>query len=182
MLFPVSTQAGTAELEVVDAATIIGSPEDPGAENMVEPRVLIRFDLNAIPVGAHIDYAELTVGDVMLPDELPHVGLIATAVLTEWNGNDISWDQPSEGSEWNQPGGDWDDLEFVYGAVGVGLMRPPFFDVTTIVRNWLPNEGALPNYGLMLLVVGDLNTNALIGIIDHTRLRPVLRVTYSEWE
>lgn len=34
----------------------------------------------------------------------------------------------------------------------------------------------------MLLVVDDLNTNALIGIIDHERLRPVLRVIYSEWE
>lgn len=140
MLFPVSTEAGIIELEVVDAATIIGTPEDPGAENMVEPRVLIRFDLNAIPLCAHTDYAELTVGDVMVPDELPYVGLIASAVLTEWNGNDISWDQPSEGSEWNQPGGDWDDVELAYAAVGVGLTRPPFFDVTTIVGTGCPTK------------------------------------------
>ncbi|MBN1425183.1 DNRLRE domain-containing protein [Candidatus Fermentibacteria bacterium] len=173
----------TIELYPADAATINGTVpgNDADAETTVEPRVLLRFDLSQIPGGMQVEYAELIVGEVTLPPGIEYVGFVVAPVLEPWNGDDVSWDQTGAGAEWNDPGGDWDREDFTYGAAGVALRRPPFFNVTTLVRDWVSGTSDVANYGFLLMPVeGTPNTDALVGILDATQLRPVLTVQYGK--
>lgn len=173
----------TIELYPVDAATINGTMpgNDAEAEGTVEPRVLLRFDLSEIPAGMRVEYAELTIGEVTLPSGVEYVGFVLAPVLEPWNGDGVSWDQTGPGAEWNEPGGDWDQEDFTYGAAGVALRSPPFFNVTTLVRDWVSGTSDVANYGFLLMPVeGTPNTDALVGILDAAKLTPVLSVQYGK--
>jgi len=176
-------QNTTIYLRPVDSANISGTVPDSdfNAESVIEPRILLRFDLSEIPYAKRVIYSELTIGEIPLPDDFQNFGLILSPIQKPWNGDDVDWDQCGFDSDWNQPGGDWDDLEIAYSAVGSGLRRPPFFNVTSVVRDWVSGASEKPNYGFLLMVTEDTpNTDALIQILDVRRLDPLLKVEFAE--
>jgi|GEM_PF-5489020 len=175
-------QTYTVELIPTDEATINGI--SPGAdmeqEGQMEPRILLKFDLNQIPQGMRIEYAELLLGDISLPGDIKRVGFTVAPVLQNWDGDDVSWDQTGEGADWSEQGGIWDEIDFVYGVVGDGMKNPPFFNVTSFIRDWYDGTSETPNYGFMIMPVqGTENTDQLVGILDVRRLEPVLLIEYA---
>lgn len=175
-------QTYTIELIPTDEATINGI--SPGAdmeqEGQMEPRILLKFDLDQIPPGMRIEYAELLLGDIALPGNIKRVGFTVAPVLQNWDGDDVSWDQTGEGADWSEQGGMWDEIDFTYGVAGDGMKRPPFFNVTSFIRDWYDGTSETPNYGFMIKPIqGTENTDQLVDILDVRRLEPVLLIEYA---
>ena len=50
------------------------------------------------------------------------------------------------------------------------MKRPPFFNMTSFVREWYQGTSDTPNYGFIIMPVqGTPNTDQLVGILDVTR-------------
>ena len=105
-------------------------------ESMIQ-RILLYFDLSAMPGDAQINSAEL---QLLLTnaDGLPNATMSAYAVLDQWDELAATWNtQPT-----------WNSSVVVHAPVGLGTPGIVSWDVREILRVWL--DGSLENHGLVL--------------------------------
>ena len=153
-------------------------------------RILIAFDISAIPVGSEILAAALAIYydayATPAPDADP-AGKILRAykcTRTDWVESEATWNSYKSGNSWTDAGGDY----VTSGPEGASLTVPSSidvwlnFDVTAIVQNAVDalsnahfiikfeTEGLTTNTGYILSHSSDYATN--------TALRPKMLISY----
>lgn len=167
---PVS--AGTILIKPWQAATIAGE-----TDGSADARILLQFDLSEIPTGLIIESARLRLSEPGgLPWEMPSVPVKAAALTHQWNADDVSWDGPSSGDDWQAPGGDWDPQFTSYRVVVKQARAASSIDLLRLVSEWY--GGGLANNGLMLLLPEPGEAADMVPQFAAEDLDPVLTV---EW-
>jgi len=181
-------ERSSADVHGVTADTAIysvdPSPLPPNTEMLIdgnpEAAGLMRFDLSAIPVGAHVRSAEILV--YAFDPFSPHNGEVASAqVLTvPWSETSATWSEASPGVPWPAAGGKGSAV----GATVVATFEPELkMDytvpmVTAPVQAWVDDPAH--NYGMRWRATGGGN-NLRIRTSDDPELttRPMMRVTFD---
>jgi hypothetical protein len=102
-------------------------------------RLLVRFDLSAIPESSHVYYAQ-----IVAPCEIAETLVIETRrITTLWSRENVRWDYP-----WRKQGGDFDTTRSAVSSYLAGRHKHLAIDVTHYVRNWL-RHGFSGNHGLL---------------------------------
>jgi hypothetical protein len=167
------SQMETITLQPFEMATITTEPaaDDP------ESRVLISFDLSSMPTDIEIQYAGLMLTDQDgVPWDALYLPVLVGAVTQEWDASSASWDGPSSGDSWENPGGDWDISLTAYRVLVRRARVPLKLPVTRIVRQWL--AGDTPNYGFVALMLEPEEQSDLAGSFTADVLNPSLQIRY----
>ena len=161
-------------------------------------RSLVKPDLRAVPAGANVTSAQLS-----LYDQYPPYEAMTTAVhrvTAAWDegssawgdctGDGASWDDARAGLRWTQAGGDYDAaaLSTVAKPAPAGTADPvPGWDrfaVTAAVQKWV--DGTAPNHGLLLKAVDETDGSGKYSEYVTSEggpspsLRPKLTLTYQD--
>lgn len=120
----------------------------PESQNV--QRSILSFDLAAIPAGAHVDSAMLSIERLGFYTQEPPAQSEVHALVRSWDSS-ASWATASSGVPWSSPGGDYSPAAY---AINAALINGPDheqvnWDVTSLVADWA--SGSLPNYGMLLL-------------------------------
>jgi VCBS repeat-containing protein len=143
-----------------------------------DSRVLVQFDLSAIPVGATITNAVLVMNATQNGGALSLDVYRVTSVWTEGTGNGAvgaaSWNQRLSGINWSASGGDYDGI--AVATINTGATGQHQWDVTSLVTAWHQNNQ--PNYGL---IVGSQDTGGTTVTYDSAEggFAPRLVVSFS---
>lgn len=149
-------------------------------------RALLRFDLSQLPAGSRVTSAALWLNQKTLPSG---TGSLAVHRMTrKWTeGTAIGPANPPDGASWNgpDPARTWATAGGEFEAQAVAT-RPytatlgwKTWDITSLVDGWA--AGVLPNYGLVLRGVGDVQNVQFYSGDESTDTyaRPKLVLTYS---
>jgi hypothetical protein len=171
---------GQSEIIVLEpsaAATIEGEINGPSEESIEESRVLLKFDFSSLPEGAKIQFAGLMLSDETgLPWDVPHVPVLVGALTEDWDESSASWDGPSNGESWDNPGGDWGPALTSYRVLVLGARAPGKIVITDIVRKWLNEERE--NYGLIAMVLEPEEVTDMLPSFTASTLEPSLQIRY----
>ena len=143
----------------------------------IDQRALIRFDLTAVPAGADVSKATLSVYSIDQPR--PGASRIHVHRVTRlWAETTAAWYTASTGTLWTTEGGDFypvADTSYTYGTA-VGLWHS--VDITGMVRDQIGHPDQ--NFGLMLFMEPSMFTvrYASSNATDPT-LRPKLTLEGS---
>jgi hypothetical protein len=156
-------------------------------------RTLISFDLSAIPSGAYIADATVSLWNSVPPQTTATVEV--HEVMTPWtegtgnqmcSGDGATWYQAgaAPGQGWTVPGGDFEP-EATASVDRVPSTEPQWdeFELTGTVQDWM--DGEMPNYGVLLKLTDETLTsgNNFAYVSDDwtasPTLRPKLTVAYS---
>jgi hypothetical protein len=169
---PAFSQLQRMVLEPSETATIT----DGAAEGASESRVLVEFDLSAIPENASIQYAGLMLTDDNgVPWDAPWVPVLVGALTKDWDQS-ASWDAPSSGDSWDNPGGDWGGGLTAYRVLVAEAEVPAKFLVSDVIRKWLASE--VPNYGFVAMMTEAEEQSDFASLFSATHLRPSLQIRY----
>ncbi len=161
-------------------------------------RILVRYDLSAIPAGSAVSSATLAFYQYDCYQEGP-VAVALHPVTRAWvegtgtwqneaNHLGASWEEAANGVPWTAAGGDYDTTtDFGHGADGsVAVSTLPTnrgawvsWDITALVDDWV--SGRRVNNGLMVIPTAGQYTEHFFCSADHETAaqRPRLTVTYS---
>ena len=113
-------------------------------------RTLLRFDLSAIPAGATVKDATITLRVAAAPSN-PEATLTGYVLRQGWSETEVTWNSPHTGSTWQVPGADGDHDRApniaVHGQVTCRYCTISL-DATDAAAAWLASPSA--NYGLQL--------------------------------
>jgi len=140
-------------------------------------RLLFYFDLSALPAGATVVSATLTLQVELWGDQSLPGAAVAYRVLAPWDEATAAY-----GSPWTAPGlaAGWD-----YDSVPLGMAPVPdlgalVLDVTPAVAAWLRGE---PNYGLVVMMAEDSHNQSHHWVMmteqPSAADRPTLRIAYE---
>jgi hypothetical protein len=166
-----------------------GDPEIAALEGGQTQRILLRFPLGALPKGYIIRHARLVLKRYLdYGDDHSPAKLAVYRVTQPWTEIGASWKESMPGIPWERSGGIAVDCEGRVFAPGVKTIPwacaevPPYkaagdsveWDVTKLAGKLA--EG--PDYGLMIAVVGQENTNKSFASRRHPdrQMCPVLKV------
>lgn len=140
-------------------------------------RSLLKFDLSAIPPGATISSATLTLTAGLGYSQIADRHTDVAAVSQPWDAN-ATWTRASAGVPW-QEGVPVTGAAF---AVNSDVILAPqseavTWDVTRLVAAW--NSGSLPNYGMVLSANEGDSLHFYSASAGNPAFRPTLSVTYS---
>jgi len=144
---------------------------------------LVAFDLAAIPQGAHIDKALLSMY-VLGRSNSAAMYLAAYKLLRPWDAAEANWTRASAGVSWAVPG--CKDPQRDRSSVAVARLLLQLdrgwhdLDVTDLVRDWV-SDGS-PNEGLLLAGSGSTSVQYDFASADYYdgNLRPRLWVVYRQ--
>ena len=165
----------TVILQPSQIAGIVGE-----TDGLVEPRLLVSFDLTSIPEGASVYFAAVRLHNGTLPWDVPHVPVSMGALTQAWNEDTVDWDGPSGSDSWDNPGGDYDKERIAYRVLLADATSPPKFVITGIVKDW--TSGAEANYGLIAILENVADLQEIVYQFNALALRPTLEVRYIELE
>ncbi len=107
-------------------------------------RALLKFDVSALPPGAHIESATLQLNQTTSSGA--QADAVAYPIVTPWVSANVTWLETDTASDWLTPGGDFDERAGTRAPTSAdGVVA---FDMTSLVRAW--HSAALPNNGLLL--------------------------------
>ena len=139
-------------------------------------RSLLRFNLGAIPAGARIMRADLSLERESGSGADQPVS--AHRIVNPWSEASVTWNQRESGTNWDTAGADFDNMAITTTPVGPVNQRYAW-NITSLVQGWV--DGSYPNYGVALVA-------AIAGMpgerfytsdeIDETR-RPRLMINYT---
>jgi hypothetical protein len=148
-------------------------------------RPLVSFDLSAIPAGAYIAEANLSLWNSLAPQRTATVEV--HEVTTSWvegtgnqacTGDGATWYQAGvgPGQNWTVPGGDFEP-EPTASIDRVASSEPQWdeVDIAGTVQQWL--NGELPNYGVLLKLSDEslISGNNFAYVSDDWMASPTLR-------
>jgi hypothetical protein len=164
--------AGTMEFEPVQVASISGQ-----TGGTVDPRVLLAFDLSALPQDAVVLHAEMRLTDqAAIAWSCPFVAVLAGALTKQWDASTTSWENASGNQAWDDPGGDWDPEPIAYRVLVRKARVPSELVLTEIVSKWA--SGAIPNYGLIVMMPEAEDFSLAVPYFNAQYLTPVLTIRY----
>ncbi len=164
-----------------------------GTETDKKYRDLLYFDVRAIPKGADVTDAKVSVWETYATPAA--VTLEAHRITRAWkegiggsecNGSGATWYETEGGQPWSTDGGDYDTA-----LAGPTVSSPASassgfrnFTITTVAQAWV--NGSVPNHGLLLrasdetLKANNFRDFATDDYPAEPRLRPKLTVTYTD--
>lgn len=110
-------------------------------------RILIQFDLGAIPADSPVARASLR---LMQAGTLSGISLGVHRIEEAWQETEVSWVQRMAGHPWRTGGGDFTPTS--EHSLTLQVDGPREIDLTGLVRTWI--AGQLANHGLILEVQG----------------------------
>jgi len=143
--------------------------------------LLVRFDLPALPEGARVAKAVLSL--FVLPSS-GKGSIVASVhqVLSEWHEDEATWVMRTKSSPWNTNGGDYSPEPLSLVTVTEEPYKEYEWDVTSAVKNWI--EKGAKNYGLAIVVrEGQGNRVFVSANTDKFQFfdeRPSLRIIYRD--
>ncbi len=156
----------------------------PDASTQMAP--LLRFDVSQLPSTAHIADARLSLYLVSSSDSERDLRGQVHGLLRAWDENSATWNQPTDGESWAEPGAQaegQDHSEWASAAQRVSEVESWYeFDVTEMVSAWAGDPSS--NYGLIIMALaGDSEANVTMDFASREgttlALRPQLAITYS---
>ncbi|MBK8035789.1 MAG: DNRLRE domain-containing protein [Verrucomicrobiaceae bacterium] len=141
-------------------------------------RVMLSFDLSAIPANATITSAVMTLTRKSGTSGSP--GVSAHRLTQPWSETTSSWNNRSTGTPWTTPGGDGDYDATAAATTNVTTNAAHNWTLTSLVQNWV--NGTNPNHGILMR----LQNESVNGEHEfYTReeptasRRPTLSITYT---
>jgi len=128
--------------------TAVGGPSDTiHLQYPTQDRELFKWDISAIPAGATITSATVTIFPYTLQSGTPTVNCFR--VITHWDEMQATFNSRLTGTPWGAPGmlsgTDYDSA--ILGAKVITSSDPIAFDITDVVQEWVnataPNEGVM---------------------------------------
>ena len=108
-------------------------------------RSLLRFDMGAIPVGARI--LEATLSLERQSGSGADQPVSAHRIINSWSEDAVTWSRRETSTNWDTAGGDFDNMAVATTPVGP-LNQRYEWDITPLVQGWA--GGSYPNYGVAL--------------------------------
>ena len=138
-------------------------------------RTLLRFDMAAIPSGAKI--LEATLSLYHQSGSGTDQPVSAHRILSPWSEDTVTWNSRESGTSWTTPGGDFDSTAIATTPVGPANERYEW-SITPLAQGWV--DGSFPNYGVAMTAAvngmdGERFYTSDQGILGR---RPGLRVRY----
>lgn len=174
VLFVSNTSAimHTVAFQPAESASISGEMAE-----LTDPRILLSFDLSAIPENAVIWYAGLRLYDESgLPWNAEYVPVHVVPLSRSWDPESVSWDGPSSGEDWTQDGGDFDATRTAYRVLMLDAETPAKFILTSTVKEWLAGERQ--NYGIMAMLQDVADLQDITEYFNASALNPSLEIRY----
>ncbi len=153
-----------------------------------DARVLMRFDLSAIPAGATITNATI---ELYVDSQQNNAYYNLFRIGNPWDEMQATWTQRFTGTNWVTEGGDYLGTGYATTDTAVNNVRIQAVDVGTyktlalssvnpawlsLVQSW--HDGSVANYGIALLTTSDLD-NRRANIASRESTNPArLTVTY----
>ncbi len=108
-------------------------------------RSLLYFNMNAIPTGAKIQSATLSLHSQSGSGSNQPVS--AHRILNPWSEDSVTWNSRETGTSWDTAGGDFDNMAVVTTPVGPANQRYEW-NIAPLVQGWV--DGSFQNYGVVL--------------------------------
>ncbi|MCP5092993.1 MAG: DNRLRE domain-containing protein, partial [Gammaproteobacteria bacterium] len=139
-------------------------------------RSLLRFNMGAIPAGARILGATLSLHHKSGSGADQPVS--AHRIMNPWSEDAVTWNSRESGTNWDTAGGDFDSVAVATTPVGPANEGYEW-DITPLVQGWV--DGSYPNYGVALTAAIDGMPGEEFHTSDQATLdiRPGLTVTYA---
>jgi len=143
-------------------------------------RSLLRFNLDAIPAGARILGATLSLYHRDGSDS--NVPVSAHRITSDWIESEVTWNNRDNTNTWNNPGGDYDPDAVSTTLVDSGGTPDPQryeWDISSLVLGWI--NGSYPNFGVVLLVEQAGFSGERFDTSDHAdpTHHPRLNISYT---
>ena len=139
-------------------------------------RTLLRFNTGAIPSGARILEASLSLHRQSGAGADQPVS--AHRITNGWKEDEVTWNERKTGKPWDVAGADFDNMPVATTPVGPANQRYDW-NITPLVQGWV--DGSFENDGVALVAAIDGMPGERFDTSDHidpTR-RPSLAVTYA---
>jgi hypothetical protein len=142
-------------------------------------RVLLRFDVSAVPVSATVEHVELHLVTADDPQDGTNIECSLHQVMEPWAEFTATWDLASVGTPWSASGCGSPSCS---GTASLGSFVPAQYSTPytvtidpAIVQGWV--DGSVPNYGLLIANPGtDMTTFVSSESTDGQR--PSLAITW----
>ncbi len=109
-------------------------------------RSLLRFNTGAIPAGAQILQATLSLERQSGSGADQPVS--AHRIRNSWSEDSVTWNEREAGTNWDMPGADFDIAAIATTPVGPANQRYAW-NITPLVQGWV--DGSYPNHGVALV-------------------------------
>ncbi|MCP5093087.1 MAG: DNRLRE domain-containing protein, partial [Gammaproteobacteria bacterium] len=113
-------------------------------------RSLLRFNMGALPTGARIQSANLSLKRWTGSGSDQPVS--AHRIRNSWSEDSVTWNKRESGTNWDTAGGDFDNRAVSTTPVGPANDRYTW-NITPLVQGWV--DGSYPNYGVALVAAVD---------------------------
>ena len=108
-------------------------------------RSLLHFNMNAIPVGAKIQSATLSL--LRQSGSGANQPVSAHRIKNPWSEDSVTWNSREAGTSWDTAGSDFDSMAVVTTPVGPANQRYEW-NITPLVQSWV--DGSFQNHGVVL--------------------------------
>ena len=139
-------------------------------------RSLLRFNMDAIPVGARI--LEAAIFLYRQSGSGADQPVSAHRITNSWSEASVTWNERESGTAWDTAGGDFESQAIVTTPVGPTNQRYEW-DITPLAQGWV--DGSYDNNGVALIAGVDGMAGERFYTSDHTdpAERPGLTITYA---
>lgn len=140
-------------------------------------RSLLRFNMDAIPAGARIMGATLSLQRQSGSSADEPVS--AHRITNPWSENSVTWNRRQSGINWDTAGADFDNAAIATTLVGAAGNQRYEWDIASLVQDWVDDR--YPNYGVILIAAISGMTGERFYTSDDAQIdrRPILSVTYA---
>jgi len=139
-------------------------------------RSLLQFNMNAIPAGAKIQSATLSL--YRQSGSGANQPVSAHRILNPWSENSVTWNNRETGTSWDTTGSDFDNMAVVTTPVGPANQRYEW-NITPLVQGWV--DGSFQNYGVVLAaaIAGMSGERFYTSDSSDPTRHPRLTITYA---
>ncbi len=139
-------------------------------------RTLLRFNMEAIPVGARIMGATLSL--YRQSGSGANQPVSAHRITNSWSESSVTWNRRRSGTNWNTVGGDFEIAAIATTPVGPTNQRYEW-NITPLAQGWV--SARYPNYGVVLVAAIAGMPGERFYTSDHadSSLHPRLSITYA---
>ncbi len=139
-------------------------------------RSLLRFNMGAIPSGAKI--LEATLSLERQSGSGADQPVSAHRIANPWSEDSVTWNSRESGTSWDTAGGDFDGMPVATTPVGPADQRYEW-NITPLAQGWV--DGSYSNYGVALVAAIDGMPGEQFYTSDQVTHddRPSLSVTYA---
>jgi hypothetical protein len=164
-------------------ATPYGTASSLSMGDIRRRRMLIRWDLSAIPKTATIVQARLSLYATRHSGSSEDLIASLMPVSRPWTENGATWWSSDGTTPWTNPGGDCDSAAAAsFGSVVTQAEVNQWHtaDMTAVTQRWV--ENSLPNYGVLIDCAANSTTSTHLFVSSEglDGLRPTLEITYTD--